>query len=135
MKIKYEIWDNEMNVWWKPLYEAFRGRLEDLTLSSGGDFTKRTFDKPAIHHSIFGKDRYESFLHIGLVDRNDVPIIEGHIVKVAAGYGGDNYYKESIGVVKWDAPEFFVASKSLVDDEWHMIEIIGHIKSDPELLK
>lgn len=55
----FRIWDNEKNDWFKPTYDGWNGKIEELLLSPGGDLTMRTFTD-FIHESVF-PDRFEIF--------------------------------------------------------------------------
>lgn len=72
------------------------------------------------------------------MDKNGKEIYEGDIVKYSAHYFGDNYEKESIGVIEWDVDETSYPWK-LTDigftnaPEW--CEVIGNVHENPELLK
>lgn len=49
---KFKIWDNEKNEWYKPTYEAYNGKVEDLSLSPSGELSMRTINEFA-HESVF----------------------------------------------------------------------------------
>lgn len=49
---KFKIWDNEKNEWYKPTYEAYNGKVEDLSLSTSGELSMRTINEFA-HESVF----------------------------------------------------------------------------------
>lgn len=50
---RYRVWDRVGQCWWRPTYEAYRGRLEDLSLCPSGDLLMRTYKNPAIHEGLF----------------------------------------------------------------------------------
>ena len=54
---KFKIWDNKNKCWYKPIYEAYRGKLEYLMLSPEGDLSMVTMNGIA-HESTF-KDRFD----------------------------------------------------------------------------
>lgn len=56
----FRIWDNEKNNWFKPTYDGWDGKIEELLLSPGGDLTMRTFNG-FTHESVF-PDRFEIVL-------------------------------------------------------------------------
>ena len=49
---KFKIWDNEKNEWYKPTYEAYNGKVEDLSLSPSGELSMRKINEFA-HESVF----------------------------------------------------------------------------------
>ena len=94
---------------------------------------------PRVHHIYsFGEhitinaDTIQQF--IGELDKNRTKIFEGDIVKIPEGYGGDYFFKESIGYVKYEDGGFIVVTKSLSDFHWNELEVIGNIFDNKELL-
>lgn len=53
----YLVYDRVERRWWRPTYESWAGRLEDLSLTASGDLMMRTMCAPAIHESVF-PDRF-----------------------------------------------------------------------------
>jgi hypothetical protein len=53
----YKIWDKQYNQFYEPIYEAYRGRLEDLTLTPSGELIMRKMNEngevETIHESRF----------------------------------------------------------------------------------
>ena len=60
---KYLVYDQHERRWWRPLHEAWRGRLEDLSMTPHGELLMRTLAKPSIHESIF-RDRFTVVPHL-----------------------------------------------------------------------
>ena len=56
-EIKFRVWDKTTNSFFEPTYEAYKGRLEDLSISLGGSLNIRTLNA-TIHESIF-PNRFE----------------------------------------------------------------------------
>ncbi|PAF19722.1 YopX family protein [Terribacillus saccharophilus] len=149
-KLKFRAWDKEKNKFFEPTYKAYRGELEDLSISLTGDLTLRTFDKPAIHQSLF-PDRFEIEQFTGLKDKNGTEIYDGDIIQfvdfdTTGGHRDDHEYiglvKDSNGLFEvWNSPEseyfgcdgsFILHFISFQDDE---LEIIGNIHEHSHLLE
>lgn len=86
------------------------------------------------------QDEFELMQYTGLKDKNGKEIYEGDVVVIPAGYGGDKWYEEWIGIIDYDAPEFFINERYLKpfgfqDFEYSETEIIGNIHENPELIK
>lgn len=54
----FKIWDTDINDWYKPTFEAYKGKLEYLMLSPGGDLSMITIGGKVTHESMF-PDRFE----------------------------------------------------------------------------
>lgn len=77
----FRVWDKENNKYFEPTFEAYNGNIEDITLTSHGEIILRTFDKPAIHESVF-PDRFESpQFFTGKYDSLNKPIYFGDLIK------------------------------------------------------
>ena len=67
-------------------------------------------------------------------DRHKVEIFEGDIVIVPAGYGGDNFYKEALGVIEFEG-EWIVNSTNLSPIDWDELLVIGNIYEHPNMFE
>ena len=70
----------------------------------------------------------------GELDKKLTKIFEGDVVKVPAGYGGDHYYRECYGVIKYEGHSFYVETKNLSDYSWSELEAVGNIHQVSQLL-
>ena len=146
-ELKFRIWDKDNNCFFKSTYEAYKGRLEDLSIDMSGELTMRTYDNPAIHESVF-PNRFEIQQYTGLKGKNGKEIYEGDIVEftVFDHNDVDTQYK---GVVKFrsglyeiwnnNESEFYETDGAFIlnfvwlqDEEF---KVIGNIFENPELLQ
>ena len=124
-EIKFRAWDTELDKWYAPTYEAYRGQLWELLVSFKGDLVAHTITGMT-HESMF-PDRYILMQYTGLKDKNGKEIYEGDILKWDASEWGTEYNE----AVKWDFG--LLASR---EHDWpQFCEIIGNIYENPELLK
>lgn len=74
----------------------------------------------------------ETELYIGENDKNSCLIFENDIVKVPEGYGGDNFYKEYLGIVCYKNCEFYIKALKEEDEyksqdfQWNELEVINN---------
>lgn len=82
----YKIWDKENNKFYEPTYEAYNGKLEDLTLTPSGELIMRKMNESreveTIHESRF-PGRFEVILdtdiNLNVSNQNNTMNIEGTI--------------------------------------------------------
>ncbi len=133
-EIKFRIWDKQTGMFFEPTYEAWGGRLEDISITLSGRLLRRTLKFPAEDESMF-PDRYELMQFTGLKDKNGVEIYEGDIIKWFV------YDLIREGIVQYIDNYGGYDMKHFKDD-YHVCcdwlrgdyEVIGNIYENPELI-
>jgi uncharacterized phage protein (TIGR01671 family) len=146
-EIKFRAWDKPINRWYSPVYESYKGQLEELNISMNGRLSLRTMSG-TVDESTF-KDRFAVMQYTGLKDKNNKEIYEGDIVnchifvqELGENYGVVEGEREFVGKVSFDVTGFNVESNGFRDnpvmyDEFHeeSLEVVGNIYENPELLE
>jgi|GEM_PF-3174494 len=137
--MKFRAWDSKYNKYFKPTYEAYNGKIEELLMSQSGQLLLRTFND-TIHESMF-PNRFKVERFSGLKDISDRGIYEGDIVKcefwngeaiidpVSLGFVDCETFSEGyvIGVVRFMPSTGFVLTRAKVVDEYNeTIKKVSH---------
>lgn len=144
--LKFRAWDKENECWFKPTYEAYKGRLEDLSITLNGKYLIRTMEQSAIH----APERFEVMQYTGLKDKNGKEIYEGDVLKgnsfatsMLKGWGADVEQQFEVYEIRYDEASFKTFDKK---GEWVAIlnhhvsskvkdlEVIGNIYENKDLL-
>ena len=129
-EIKFRIYDKKENKYFEPIYEAWKGKLLDLSITLSGEIIRRTLEMPAEHESMF-PERYVIQSYIGITDKFDVEIYEGDILQAEHG----------LCIVVWEDISWAVKSpgSEAIDYENRMFfencSVVGNIHDDAELLE
>jgi hypothetical protein len=130
------IWDKENNKWFKPTYEAYRGNLEDVLLTTKGELLLHTMDG-ITHESVF-PNRFEKTMFTGmLILKGAIRVYEKDIVHAVGVIPGVEI--DAIGIVKfidgcWMVEKIDGSDGWLLFQEGVEIEVLGNPFENPELL-
>lgn len=83
----FRIWDKIEGKFYEPVFEAHKGRVHELLITTDGLLNERTNDGLFKGESCF-PNRYVIQMFIGLKDKHGTPIFEGDIIFVD---GWDDY--------------------------------------------
>ncbi|ASL38888.1 YopX family protein [Lactiplantibacillus plantarum] len=126
--IKFRAWDKETNKYFEPTYQAYMGRLEELTIALSGRLQKRTC-RGMVDESMF-PGRYVVEQFTGLTDVNGKDIYEGDILE-------NRKYRS---IVKFASGKFLADLIETIQTfeligETHGSKVIGNVHENPELLE
>lgn len=138
LKKEFRIWDKELQRWYEPVFEAYKGNLYELMLTTAGELCERTLDGTR-HESCF-EGKYTVNQWTELYDSNNVKIFENDIVAhknpdgqfvnhqlvyYVESSGGFEPYSDSVNNCGCCGGRIFPDEK----------EVVGNIYQNPEMLK
>ena len=143
MKVKFRIWDSELETWIDNVYLNLEGKVcyADEVLGSVGAFPEYIVCEEV-------NESHEVNLSTGLQDRNGKEIYEGDIVK-AIPKVKDVPQRELIGTVEWYSGGFNLVHtyrdgrgkkhKAISPlqwiAEWYELEVMGNVHENPRLFR
>ena len=132
-EIKFRVWDTKSKKYFKPIHEAYKGNLLDLSIGLGGDLLRRTIRFPAEHESRF-EGQYIIEQSTGFKNKSGKEIYEGDCIN---SYQNDYmptevYWDDDLG--QWSTTNYH-STLSLCDSMQKDVKILGNKHENPELLK
>ena len=134
MRFKFRVWDKINKCWYKPIYKAYNGYVEELLINLNGDLCMRKVKSGIenLYHESTFKDRFEVSWSTGLYGNNNKEICIGHIFHL-----GDENIKY---IIEWNDSGF--KGRQLGTNGSYIglihwldrIEIMGNKYENPELL-
>jgi len=137
--MNYRIWDTVTKCWFKPTYEAYRGKIEELLLNKSGCLVRRN-DGAALEHETEFPERYVLQWSSGLQDGHGDPIFEGDIIEGMMGLKGVVKFGKHMIPGDSRTPDYFINGFYCDDENLTQLmnigfcEIIGNVFENPEIV-
>jgi hypothetical protein len=116
MNGKCKIWDEQEKCWYKPIYEAAKGKLEDINITQSGELVMRKMNfgtvVQSVHLTSMEPERFKVCYYIGLRDIDEKKWFLGDIIKVINSPGDFSY-----GVLVWMDDRLGIGSVPKKDSE------------------
>jgi len=137
MEVKFRIWDNQQQKFFRPIFDASNGNLDELLISLKGDLIRRRITENGneiLEHESCFPNRFVKSIFTGLKDKNGKEIYLGDVLI--------NPYEKKDEVV-FTENGFYGKAKNknhivlnpLCDNYLENKEIIGNIYENKDLLK